>query len=128
MRTNNGWLCASNPSGNCVEVTRIGENVHMRDSQDRDGPVVAFTPHLWREFIGKIKQSIPVFEKVNAFETPKGPKGDFTVLFVPITPWTETKLYYTEPELDAFWSAVQSGKFDYDVLPSSGAYVAAEVP
>lgn len=126
------WLTASNSQGQCVETSRIGENVAMRDSQDREGPMILFTPFQWADFIGKIKQDIPVFEKINAFDTPpeRGPKGDYTVLFMPVAPWVDHRLYYTEPELDAFVEAVKAGRFDYEEIPSvdSFSWIIAEVP
>lgn len=121
------WLTASNPSGNCVEVTRMGENVVMRDSRDREGPTITFTPFQWQDHVTKIKQDIPVFAKVNAFETDYGPKGDYTVLFCPVTPWVDHKLYYTEPELDAYVAAVKAGRFDYEKIPESEDWTIAEV-
>lgn len=48
---------ASN-SGNlgCVEVARAGEVIGVRDSKDQTGPVLAFTPHEWRTFVGAVKE------------------------------------------------------------------------
>ncbi|MEU1627508.1 DUF397 domain-containing protein [Streptomyces sp. NPDC020096] len=37
---------------NCVEVATCPENtVHVRDSKDRSGPQLAFTPAAWADFI-----------------------------------------------------------------------------
>ena len=42
----------SNPSGNCVEVARLGHRaVAVRDSKDRSGPALVFTPEEWGTFI-----------------------------------------------------------------------------
>ena len=42
----------SNPSGNCVEVARLGHQaVAMRNSRHPDGPALIFTPEEWDAFI-----------------------------------------------------------------------------
>jgi hypothetical protein len=42
----------SNPSGNCVEVARLGRQaVAVRDSKDRSGPALIFSPEEWSSFI-----------------------------------------------------------------------------
>jgi hypothetical protein len=41
----------SDPDGNaCVEVAVTEDGVRVRDSKDRSGPVLAFTPEEWRAF------------------------------------------------------------------------------
>lgn len=43
----------SRASGNsgCVEVSTDGEAVLVRDSKDRRGPILSFTPHEWEAFL-----------------------------------------------------------------------------
>jgi len=41
--------------GNCVEVRRHGQAIQVRDSKDRSGPVLTFTPAEWEAFIGGAK-------------------------------------------------------------------------
>jgi hypothetical protein len=42
----------SNPSGNCVEVARLGQQaVAMRNSRHPDGPALIFTTEEWDTFI-----------------------------------------------------------------------------
>ncbi|SDY10517.1 protein of unknown function [Micromonospora pattaloongensis] len=42
----------SNQQNNCVEVaTNLRGVVAVRDSKDRVGPVLAFTPAAWRAFL-----------------------------------------------------------------------------
>lgn len=38
--------------GQCVEV---GAQVRVRDSQDPDGPVLAFGPAAWAQFTGRLR-------------------------------------------------------------------------
>jgi hypothetical protein len=38
-------------AGNCVEVG----HVHVRDSKDPTGPVLAFTPHEWQAFLARVR-------------------------------------------------------------------------
>jgi hypothetical protein len=41
----------SNANGQCVEVADLGEAVAVRDSKDRTGPVLLFTPGEWSAFV-----------------------------------------------------------------------------
>lgn len=40
----------SNPNGECVEIGQDGTAVTVRDTKDRSGPELAFSPAAWREF------------------------------------------------------------------------------
>ncbi|WFE59090.1 DUF397 domain-containing protein [Micromonospora sp. WMMD712] len=43
---------SGNNSGACVEVAdNLPGRVLVRDSKDRDGAVLAFTPSAWRSFV-----------------------------------------------------------------------------
>ena len=46
----------SGSQANCVEVA-LRDRVVVRDTKDRTGPVLRFTPAAWREFAGHIKAS-----------------------------------------------------------------------
>jgi len=51
------WRKASHSNTNggaCVEVGNSGRIV-VRDSTDREGPKLAFTPGAWRAFTGRLK-------------------------------------------------------------------------
>jgi hypothetical protein len=37
--------------GNCVEVATCPGTVHVRDSKDKSGPQLAFTPQAWSAFV-----------------------------------------------------------------------------
>jgi hypothetical protein len=37
--------------GDCVEVGRCPALVHVRDSKDRGGPELTFTPEAWEAFV-----------------------------------------------------------------------------
>lgn len=44
-------------NGNCVEVSDLpGGTVGVRNSRDREGPVLRFTPDEWRAFIGGVRR------------------------------------------------------------------------
>jgi hypothetical protein len=48
----------SGTNGECVEVAAdSGSRVLVRDTQDREGPVLAFQPGTWRRFAGHLKAS-----------------------------------------------------------------------
>lgn len=36
----------------CVEVAFADGRIAVRDSKDRNGPVLVFTPHEWNAFLG----------------------------------------------------------------------------
>ena len=42
--------------GNCVEVAAVPEAVGVRDSKDRQGPVLAFTPDAWGSFVDELRR------------------------------------------------------------------------
>ncbi|MEU4584582.1 DUF397 domain-containing protein [Kitasatospora aureofaciens] len=37
--------------GNCVEVASSPSAVHVRDSKDKAGPTLAFSPEAWSAFV-----------------------------------------------------------------------------
>jgi hypothetical protein len=44
-------------NGNCVEVSDLpGGSVGVRNSRDREGPVLRFTRDEWRAFIGGVRK------------------------------------------------------------------------
>ncbi|MDG4797132.1 DUF397 domain-containing protein [Micromonospora sp. WMMD1082] len=45
----------SGSSGNCVEVATPPQVVMVRDSKDRQGPVLSFTADQWAGFVQGIK-------------------------------------------------------------------------
>lgn len=48
----------SGTNGNCVEVAaHSGARVLVRDTKDREGPVLAFRPGTWRRFASQLKAS-----------------------------------------------------------------------
>lgn len=42
---------STNEGGACIEVATSPGTVHVRDSKDKDGPQLAFTPETWASFI-----------------------------------------------------------------------------
>ncbi|WP_327032444.1 DUF397 domain-containing protein [Micromonospora ureilytica] len=42
----------SGSEGDCVEVAGFAETVGVRDSKDRQGPVLSFPPSVWAAFVG----------------------------------------------------------------------------
>ena len=46
----------SSSNSNCVEVRASADGVDVRDSKDREGPKLGFTPDEWRAFVRGIKQ------------------------------------------------------------------------
>jgi hypothetical protein len=48
------WRTSSRSGGNgaCVEVRKVTDGaVEVRDSKDRSGPILAFTPTAWTAFL-----------------------------------------------------------------------------
>jgi Domain of unknown function (DUF397) len=54
-------------SGECVEVEAAAGGVLVRDSKDPAGPVLAFTPGEWAEFLAGVK--------AGEFDHLTGPEG-----------------------------------------------------
>ena len=48
---------SGNGGGNCVEVGDDTLRVLVRDTKDRTGPVLRFTPDTWRRFAAQVKGS-----------------------------------------------------------------------
>jgi len=47
------WRTSTYSGGNgCVEVAFVDGQVWVRDSKDREGPVLVFTANEWEAFIG----------------------------------------------------------------------------
>jgi len=44
--------------GNCVEVGDAARVILVRDTKDRTGPVLRFTPDAWRRFADRVKRSL----------------------------------------------------------------------
>jgi hypothetical protein len=44
----------SSGSGQCVEVAFLSNAVAVRDSKNRSGPVLVFTPREWAAFVGGV--------------------------------------------------------------------------
>jgi len=42
--------------GQCVEVRRHDGAIEVRDSKDQHGPVLAFSPEAWRDFLRCVRQ------------------------------------------------------------------------
>jgi Domain of unknown function (DUF397) len=55
--TDRGWRKSSysDNGGNCAEVGAARRGVLVRDSQDRRGPVLAFTTAAWARFADQVK-------------------------------------------------------------------------
>ncbi len=48
----------SGANGNCVEVARqVPDVVAVRDSNDPDGPQLAFSPRQWKAFMRTVKRT-----------------------------------------------------------------------
>ncbi len=45
----------SSDQDSCVEVALLSDGVAVRDSKDRDGPVLRFAAEEWKAFIRRIK-------------------------------------------------------------------------
>jgi hypothetical protein len=47
----------SGSQANCVEVA-VRDRVVVRDTKDRTGPILRFSPAAWREFADQVKASV----------------------------------------------------------------------
>ena len=46
---------SSGDGGQCVEVAS-GDQIMVRDTTDRPGPALTFTPGAWRAFVASVRQ------------------------------------------------------------------------
>jgi hypothetical protein len=46
------WKSTHSGNGGCVEVAFVDGHIAVRDSKDKQGPVLAFTPVEWKAFLG----------------------------------------------------------------------------
>ncbi|MET8542094.1 DUF397 domain-containing protein [Kitasatospora sp. NPDC004799] len=54
MNTTMQWFRSSysdHDYGNCVEVASSPSTVHVRDSKDKSGPTLTFSPAAWSAFV-----------------------------------------------------------------------------
>jgi hypothetical protein len=54
----------------CVEVGLVDDQIAVRDSKDREGPVLIFTAHEWEAFLGGARDG--EFE-LQRLQRPAGP-------------------------------------------------------
>jgi uncharacterized protein DUF397 len=55
------WRTSSysgNGGGTCVKVGQARPGVLVRDTKDRTGPVLGFTPAAWQKFADRVKRSL----------------------------------------------------------------------
>ncbi|MGP3921715.1 DUF397 domain-containing protein [Streptomyces sp. 8N616] len=56
------WFKSSYSTGdgpNCVEIASIPGTVHVRDSKDKQGPQLAFSPEEWAAFVSYAVEQDP---------------------------------------------------------------------
>jgi hypothetical protein len=46
---------SGNNGGDCVEVGHRETGVLVRDTKDREGPMLRFTPEAWRRFAARLR-------------------------------------------------------------------------
>jgi Domain of unknown function (DUF397) len=67
------WRKSTRSSTNgCVEVGLVDDQIAVRDSKDREGPVLIFTAHEWEAFLGGAQDG--EFE-LRRLQQPAGPVG-----------------------------------------------------
>ncbi|MEU6966478.1 DUF397 domain-containing protein [Kitasatospora aureofaciens] len=63
MSTEPAWFKSSHSGtegGNCVEVAVNPGTVHVRDSKDKTGPQLCFTPEAWTDFVQLAREASPL--------------------------------------------------------------------
>ena len=54
---------ARSGSNGCVEIAFLGGQIAVRDSKDRSGPVLTFSPTEWEAFLAGVRHG--EFDRVN---------------------------------------------------------------
>ncbi|HJD82608.1 DUF397 domain-containing protein [Kitasatospora aureofaciens] len=63
MNSELAWFKSSHSGtegGACVEIALAPGTVHVRDSKDRTGPQLCFTPEAWADFIRLAREVSPL--------------------------------------------------------------------
>ncbi len=55
MKSNWRKSSYSGDQGDCLEAASNGSRVQVRDTKDRTGPTLRFTPDAWRRFAKQLK-------------------------------------------------------------------------
>jgi hypothetical protein len=63
---------SGNGGGECVEIGASPDAVLVRDTTDRAGHVLRFTPAAWRGFVGQVKRSLTSGLKLGSTFRPQG--------------------------------------------------------
>jgi hypothetical protein len=61
MTDNRKWIKSSYSGaqgGNCLEAADHDSRVLVRDTKDRTGPMLRFTPDAWRRLVKQVKASL----------------------------------------------------------------------
>jgi hypothetical protein len=59
--SNRDWIKSSysGSQANCIEVTDSkADRITVRDTKDRSGPVLRFTPNAWRQMVNQVKHDV----------------------------------------------------------------------
>jgi Domain of unknown function (DUF397) len=62
MTANLAWFKSSysgDNGGACIEIAACPETIHVRDSKDKSGPTLAFTPEAWSAFVAYAADAQP---------------------------------------------------------------------
>ena len=62
----------SGGEGNCVEVCRDRSRILARDTENRAGAILRFSPDVWRKFTGQVKAQRPLG---SVYQRPRGTLG-----------------------------------------------------
>jgi hypothetical protein len=72
---------SGNGGGTCVEVGEAPRRVLVRDTTDRSGPVLRFSPAAWCRFADQVRRSLAPGRRPGP---PNASKGHFQFLRVPL--------------------------------------------
>ncbi|ARF77864.1 DUF397 domain-containing protein [Kitasatospora aureofaciens] len=63
MNSELAWFKSSHSGtegGACVEIALAPDTVHVRDSKDKTGPQLCFTPEAWTDFVQFAREVSPL--------------------------------------------------------------------
>ncbi len=105
----------SGNGGDCVEVGQAARAMAVRDTKDRTGPVLRFTPAAWRKFAHRVKHSLGCGNSLTAVR--RGGAGESACRPGSVTPlsvtWRDSPETLADLRFNLSWLLISSCVFSH---------------